>query len=589
MANIKVSKTSGAGVNKRGHKPGRAGRVLAAPSSAARLPKGTAAGRGSACGAMAGQCPAPAVKAVFSAGLADVVGGVSNTPHSNPPSSSLNNVVIKPLGFVNTCVDYLKVRFDGAFEPNAPRWQRLFRVLRVSPSAFFARNGASGYLHGFDVDEGLSWFWGGAFTASAVGEETSLMELKGSGCRAFEARVLSEHPGENVASCDWEILKAWDALLSEVFALGGHCTRVDLPTDDFSSLVPFDGLQERLAKRLYVSSLRKFSEFPEFPRDVDAVSVFKSRGGGYTATLGSRESIQLCIYNKKAEREAAGVDVIVPSWIRYECRFYHDCAVSALAAFYASFGCSKGLEENARREFADCRLSKDDLEGKVRELVFQGLSERDAWVAACQARYSPEEVDAKVSERVSSEMAACFVEGKGPAGFIFSLLKGLFMPLEKEVDEAHRCRGAVWRPWLDFVSGYSSLRVFAGVKAEETMVSNALWLDHDTSKALGRVLAADPSKSMDIARFLFNSGVSRMDERDLHIVNMARRARGLPPYSSVCEMVSDVCCSAVRGIDILADVDSSVSRLFAKGEARNGSARYDSDSLSGLSKKGGGE
>jgi len=522
-----------------------------------------------------------AVSAVFSAGSVDVGGGVSNTPHSDVCKGSITNVVSNRVGIVNTCVDYLKIRFDGSFEKGDPRWLKLWGILRVDPSLFVERSGASGYLHGFDIEEGLSWFWGGAFTKSAIGEETCLMELKGSGCRGFEARVIAEHPGESVSAKDYEIFKAWDVFLKEIFALGGHCTRIDLPTDDFSGLVPFDGLKERIGKRAYLSSLRKFQEFPDFPQDFDSVEVFRSNTG-YTATFGSRESVQLCIYNKKAEREAKGFAVLIPSWIRYEVRYYHDSAVSALAAFMASFDDAVGLEAKARRDHADCRLSKRDLEGKVRELVFQGESEADAWKEAMALRYSSQEMEAFIQEDVSDGMRRFSVSSCGPAGFIFGLLKGLFSPLEREVKAGSRSRAEVWKPWLEWMRGFNSMRIFAGVRAEQTVSTNARWLDHDSSKCLGRVLASDPSKSLDIARFLFNSGVSRMDDRDLKIVNSARRARGLPIYESVNSMLSAVCAACGNGVDILADVDGDVAKLFEKVGVKLGSAKYDSDSF-GLS------
>ena len=116
-----------------------------------------------------------AVSAVFSAGSVDVGGGVSNTPHSDVCKGSITNIVSNRVGIVNTCVDYLKIRFDGSFEKGDPRWVKLWGILRVDPSLFVERSGASGYLHGFDIEEGLSWFWGGAFTKSAIGEETCLM------------------------------------------------------------------------------------------------------------------------------------------------------------------------------------------------------------------------------------------------------------------------------------------------------------------------------------------------------------------------------------------------------------------------------
>lgn len=436
------------------------------------------------------------VKSVFSPSRIDNVGGVSNTPCSR----------IKDL-FVNVCIDYLKVTFVGKFSLSGDSdISKLMDLLFIDTEKASMRNGASGYNKGYDLDEGLSVFYGGAFTQSD-GKDTWLLDMKGSACRHFEERVAAAHPDDFGYSLDWQVTMAWDQLVHYILKIGGSCTRIDLPVDDFSGIVPFDGLKQRCEKRSYVSNMRTFSLVPSFEdTDPGVFHLSRHKGvDGWTFTMGSRETCQLCIYDKKAEREVnAGAVVLVPSWIRYESRFYHGNAVEALNMLAASFG-SKG----------------------------------------------------------------------GIGDFIVSVLKSMasFRGEDKPYVGKNIRLAPVWSAWSHFLEGYDTTRVISQARAESTVETNARWLDDDASKALARLVATSPNYVLEYYRYLLNTGVSKLEKKDLFSINNARRLMKLPLYKDLDDCVSSLIADCSKDFDVLADSPSEVIKLFKNDALKNGSSR----------------
>lgn len=259
--------------------------------------------------------------------------GVSNTP----PSSLNKNS--PPKRRFNCCIDYLKVTFSGEFNPNKPSYKDLHDLLwayRADPSIVVERGGANGYARGYMYDENLVVFAGGGFTKDSLGNETFNIEMKGKGCRQFEEDVRDQCilAGKTEEETEAAVHEAWKHLLLTIHKYKGKCTRLDIPTDDFDGAVPFDELRQKIEGHVFSSHLRAFS-VDENPEDEDAgnYSIRTSKNQGWTATLGTRKAAQLCIYNKLAEREAKGDDGYIQydSWIRYEVRYYHENAVTALA------------------------------------------------------------------------------------------------------------------------------------------------------------------------------------------------------------------------------------------------------------------
>ncbi len=225
---------------------------------------------------------------------------------------------------VNICIDYLKIRFDFKFSQEEKFYREFVKLLSLSVSDYEIDNHSSfGYDDGYYIGSSINIFSGGEFTRNKYGEETSLLELKGSACREFE-----------------ELGGSWLSLFELISECNGHCTRIDIAIDDFSNAITIPEIKEKIEKREYISRIRSLTLDNSIPieealdSDDEQVAIRLSKNGGFTATLGGRSSSQLCIYNKKAERLAHGYFVAFPSWIRYESRFYHKTAESALALLY---------------------------------------------------------------------------------------------------------------------------------------------------------------------------------------------------------------------------------------------------------------
>lgn len=234
-------------------------------------------------------------------GFPDIAVGVSNTPVSCPSSV---------VGF-NVCFDYLKCSFPMVFDRYDRFFDEFLHALRLDGLIPDEEHGKGGYDKCFIYDESVVIMSGGSFTKNVEGKPTFLLELKGSSCRDFELR------GGN-----------WAELLDVCIKLSGKFTRVDIAVDDFSGLLGVRDIKKLVDERSFVSTLRKnqregtlLSEL----RDGEFTTI-ESGNDGYTVTFGSRESKQLCIYNKRAERMKQDFSVKNKSWMRFESRFYHETA-----------------------------------------------------------------------------------------------------------------------------------------------------------------------------------------------------------------------------------------------------------------------
>lgn len=262
---------------------------------------------------------AAADKSVDGAAVAEATQGV--TCESTDARGSSNTP--RPSSF-NTCIDYLKVRFDWMFMDGDKQFEELFKILQIDPAKRDIKAGSNGYEVMMVFDEGLVMQIGGEHTKNALGMNTTLLEMQGKACRLFEDRICSTFPF--AAEDDLEMIavrSGWLRLLEKLAEMQCHCTRIDLPTDDMTGIIPFEELRSKIAERQYTSNMRAFSLDDQLPKSADTARVRRSKNAGYTATLGSRDTVQLCIYNKLAERMRHGGTLNVSFWIRYEVRYYH--------------------------------------------------------------------------------------------------------------------------------------------------------------------------------------------------------------------------------------------------------------------------
>lgn len=252
-------------------------------------------------------------------------GGSSNTPHTKPK--------------INTCIDYLKIRFNVGYEKNPSFFEKLFKELGFNPDEFGREGVYNNYLHHLQMGVGATLAFGGTMTLTAKGEETTLLELKGQACRRFEERrwLLDENNYEK----KWEdaITEYWCSLLELVkFEMEGICTRVDLPTDCLDGFIKTDDIRQKIKNREYTTTMRSLQltdegDAPELTlkngqsKSLMGVATIKDSAlAGYTATFGTRKSVQLCIYDKAAEQWNQSGKPEHESWIRFEVRYYHSAA-----------------------------------------------------------------------------------------------------------------------------------------------------------------------------------------------------------------------------------------------------------------------
>ena len=240
---------------------------------------------------------------------------------------------------VNICIDYLKIRFDFKFAKDSKFYQSFAKLLSLTIDNYEEDNHSSfGYDEGYYLGSCINIFSGGEFTRNKYGDKTSLLELKGSACREFE-----------------ELGGSWLSLFELISQNNGHCTRIDIAIDDFSNSISIPEIKQKIEKREYISRIRSLTLDNSIPieealeGDDEQMAIRLSKHDGFTATLGGRSSSQLCIYNKKAERLAHGYIVNYPSWIRYESRFYHKTAESALALVYKAM--SEDEDNNSSNKY----------------------------------------------------------------------------------------------------------------------------------------------------------------------------------------------------------------------------------------------
>lgn len=209
------------------------------------------------------------------------LGGVSNTPLTTPKNLSQN-----------VCIDYLKIRLDSVFSPTSSEAKMLLEKLKVKSQDFDSDLCVANYRNTYVFDSNVVIATGGEFTKNELGQETTMIELKGQACREFEARG-----GD------------WIELFECFYSLNGSCKRIDVALDDFTGLINKNQLIKKINKREYVSNWKN-----------DPIIEY-SAFGGFSITFGKHAEKTLCIYNKLSERKAKGIDVLADNWMRYESRF----------------------------------------------------------------------------------------------------------------------------------------------------------------------------------------------------------------------------------------------------------------------------
>lgn len=211
-------------------------------------------------------------------------------------------------------IDYFKVSFNNYdWFPNSDLVERLLNILKVNYQDFDFFGGARNYKRRCSYGEGFDILADPDESAKRPGvDKYFIIELKGSGCRHFEER-----------GCSWKELFN----ICDIYKAVIH--RIDVAVDDMKGYLDLEGLKKRLSSKWYVTdTFRKSSYKQEYSEGIDGfdysiedkIDIYE-KFKGWSATLGSRQAIQLQFYDKHAERAAKNIDLLVNTWIRCEMRF----------------------------------------------------------------------------------------------------------------------------------------------------------------------------------------------------------------------------------------------------------------------------
>ena len=253
-----------------------------------------------------------------------VEGSSGNGPSDSEGEASCNT---PPSSRYGTCIDYLKFTFPRGFGKDNSFFRPLMEKLAVDMTMVEGLRAMHGFTDVLRLAPGTNLAYGGTMTNRKTGESTTMLEMSGEGCREFEDRYFSRlFMADDSIDRTETVRKGWIELIELCLELAGECKRVDLPTDDFSGRITVDELKAKVAHHYYSTTLRALETTDGKESLKDVKTVRDSKLSGYSATFGTRKSLQLCIYDKLSERLASGIDPRVDSWIRYEVRFYHERA-----------------------------------------------------------------------------------------------------------------------------------------------------------------------------------------------------------------------------------------------------------------------
>lgn len=387
----------------------------------------------------------------------------------NKQSGACSNTPPKGRETRSTCIDYLKVRLNVSFEAERPKFKKLFDILRIYDYEINFQKGRNAYSDMASLAPGISLCYGGKFTVTKEGFQTSLLEMSGSGCREFEARYWRNHPDRGYYTRESIIREGWIKLFEECIVLGVVCTRIDLPTDDFSGLITIPELKSKIHSKEYSTRMRKLELtdsneqlIAEEPDKLwDQTTINDAKLTGYSATFGNRKHVQLCIYDKAAEQHNKGNFLEYKNWIRYEVRYYH---------------------ENAEKEFY---------------LLLDALK--------------------KHKER--EHIVGC--------------LSGLMEFKEPIADKHHRCTTQAWTKWKEFIGDVPKHAGFSVLPGTPTIKSNALWLKKDAALSICKVVTVIDAPYEEIITAYIRVALDKLTPEHLQAINQYLTSKGKKPFESI--------------------------------------------------------
>ena len=385
---------------------------------------------------------------------------------------------------ISTCIDYFTFRFNRGYQDEPESFDKLFEILAVNLYTADHKPGLNAYQDRLVLAPGTTLYYGGNWTQNCLGQNTTVLELKGSGCREFEDRRFCRVFDKESTNRLELITEIWKELFSFCLEMDGVCTRLDIPVDDFTNDIKIEEIKHKVERREYTTKMKKIQEdlshddeeihhyATEYNREGnnglnDYVSMVNSKNKGYSITFGNRTNVQLCIYDKAAEQHNKDESLNVKHWIRYETRFYH---------------------KNANWHF---------------------------YMLAHQLHY------------------------KTAGKYIISVLKSIFEFKESNNSDAkHLYRVKTWSKWEKLTEGCEKTNLFSLPIVLKNIDITAAWIMNNVSKAFCKVVLSLPDEvsEKEIFAALLTRGISKLESKDLEEINSYRRKLGLKAFRSVLEL-----------------------------------------------------
>lgn len=229
-------------------------------------------------------------------------------------------------------LDYLSFTFplepeegENVYDAFVKLMPDIASVLYMDISQFgeFTDYSQNGYDYSISLGENIIIRFGGSATKmkaymdfdnpnlrSVEKYESCNIEIKGQGCRELEFKAALKG-----LECDYIDIIRWYSC-----DLHGHTTRIDIAIDDMSGdIITLDKIFWYV-KRGYYSGC--FRGKPELFKTIDSddesngMSLYFGRSSG-----NHKNGIELCIYNKAAERRFNKENLTAAYWTRYEIRY----------------------------------------------------------------------------------------------------------------------------------------------------------------------------------------------------------------------------------------------------------------------------
>ena len=253
------------------------------------------------------------------------------------------------------CLDYLKLGINKDLFSENTLLTFLLKNLNLENASFDESNGNQYFDKRRVYDEDV-WIFAGFKQKDENGCDKSIVELKGQALRRLEVRGVD-----------------YFELFSFLIENGFYCLRIDTPVDDYSGYIKREEIESKVKRHCYQSRLVSKSVKVDYACSSQATEdeiTIDTRCHGWSCTIGGVSSRQLCIYDKKAEREYRKQPYQGKFWMRYESRFFHDTAQMVFLDMYEAMkkgndavsalilGLMRGLIEFKSNKCLDVKKSK---------------------------------------------------------------------------------------------------------------------------------------------------------------------------------------------------------------------------------------